>query len=159
MTGFVRYRRAWFVMALVMILGGCSKLNIGRQFPRLSGGQSIVEVSFSSDLNHNAPLAFDILVVYDEKLLESLEALDAATWFKDRHQFLKDLSHEQKVDAHHWEWVPGQPKLRLKLHFRRNARGALAFANYSSVGEHRIRFKPHRHLRVELAEKGFTLVQ
>ncbi|MCP4200883.1 MAG: hypothetical protein GY769_03010 [bacterium] len=158
-TGVRRNRSAWLVMTLLLFLCGCSKWNFGHQFPLLFGGRSTVEISVSSDLNQNSPLAFDLLVVYDQKLLESLEKMDAATWFKNRKQFLKDHSHQKKVEAHHWEWVPGQPKLKLALHFRKNARGGVAFGNYPSVGEHRIQFKPHKHMLVTLGETDFTLVQ
>lgn len=147
------------VMALVLFFGGCSRINLADPSPLLSGGRLSVEVSASSGLNQGQPLAFDLLVVYDERLLETLEEMDAATWFKNRKQFLADQSRKKNVEAHHWEWVPGQPKLMLELHFKRHARGGVAFANYFSVGAHRSHFDPFKDLLVNLGGKGFALVQ
>ena len=146
-------RSVWIVVAsLVLVLCGCSKF----QVPLLFGGHSHMEVEVSADLNQNSPLALDLLVVYDQKLLESLEKKTATEWFKNRAQFLKD---KKKLKSHHWEWVPGQPGLKVRFNFKRNARGGLIFANYQSAGDHRARFNPHRHLRISLEEKDFTLVQ
>jgi len=152
-------RLRWLAAGLLLTFGACSKIKLAPEIPLFFGGRSALEVEVSSELNQNSPLAFDLLVIYDKKLLESIGKMDAATWFKNRQQFLKDKSHQKKVEAHHWEWVPGQPNLRIRFHFKRNAFGGVAFGNYLSAGEHRIQFNPHKNLRVTLGEKDFTLVQ
>lgn len=150
---------AWVLLAMAICLSGCSKIKLAPEIPFLFGGRSHMTVEVLSKLNQNSPLAFDLLVVYDKKLLESLEKKDAKTWFENRKQFLADKSHKKTVEVHHWEWVPGQSTVKFEFHFKRNAYGGLAFANYLSVGEHRAQFNPHEHLTVVLDEKDFTLVQ
>lgn len=144
-------------IALALFVAGCSQTGLTRQSSLLFGGRSTVEFSMSSDLNQRAPLAFDLLVVYDDTLLETLETVDAATWFHERDQILKDFGRQ--LEAHRWEWVPGQPPTRAVLRFRRGVRGAVAFADYQSAGDHRLAFNPSRDLLVTLGEDSWTLDQ
>ena len=156
-VSFHRNPCVFVVMALMLFLLGCSQTGVARQSPLPFGVRSTVEFSVSSNLNQNFPLAFDLLVVYDEALLGTLETMDADSWFEERDQLLQ--LHSQQVEVHQWEWVPGQSTTRVELHFRRNVRGGVAFAKYQSVGDHRMSFDPRRDLLVTLGEKDWTLAQ
>ena len=148
---------AFLAVVLVLFLSGCSQTGLTRQASMLFVGRSSVEFSISSDLNQNSPLAFDILFVHGEALLETLESLDAAEWFERRAQILKD--HGRHLEAHQWEFVPGQPTVRVRLQFRRGVRGGVAFAGYQSGGSHRKLFNPRRDLLVALGETDWTINQ
>jgi type VI secretion system protein len=115
-----------------------------------------VEVRATNDMNQGNPVAVDLVVVYDEALLQKLLGLSAKDWFAQREQFKQDFP--DLVDIRAWEWVPGQrvPMQRVPLWARRS-KGGILFANYSLPGTHRARVDLRKPVRLTLDETTFSM--
>lgn len=117
-----------------------------------------MRVAVDSQLNALSPVAVEVLVVYDKKLLATLQSMTAQSWFAQREQLLqqyRDVEHE--LDAWTWEWVPGQVVPEQVRRFKAGARGGLIFANYFSPGDHRASFDPFEPFLLNLQPSSFTV--
>jgi len=115
-----------------------------------------VEVRATNDMNQGNPVAVDLVVVYDEALLQKLLGLSAKDWFDQREQFRQDFPNSFDIWA--WEWVPGQrvPRQRVRLWARRS-KGGVLFANYSLPGTHRARVDLRKPVRLTLDDTTFSM--
>ena len=116
-----------------------------------------MRVAVDAQLNDLSPVAVEVLVVYDKKLLATLETMSAQTWFAEREGLLQQYQQvEHALDAWLWEWVPGQVVPEQVRRFKAGARGGLVFANYFSPGDHRASFDPFKPFLLNLQASGFT---
>src|SRR5215218_4364236 len=77
--------------------------------PEASGQSKLaMEVNVASDANDGNPVAFDLVLVTDETLLEELGEISASEWFEKRNQYRLDYPEETGLSAGSWEFVPGQ---------------------------------------------------
>ncbi len=114
------------------------------------GGEIQVEIHAENELNQDSPVAVELIVVRNEKLLEKLLALSAQDWFNQREQIHRDHPGDKAFVSWYWELVPGQPLLTQKLEFDSGARAVVVFANYFAPGAHRVRADPHQDLVIRL---------
>lgn len=119
------------------------------------GGQLPMRISVSPDANRNSPIAVELVIVYNGKLLDELLKMPAGDWFRKREQFLRD--YPDGVDSWRWEWIPGQEVAELELPVRVGAKAGVVFADYVTPGEHRLRIDPHQPVRLVLRTADFTL--
>ncbi|HEX7154207.1 MAG TPA: hypothetical protein VF618_22155 [Thermoanaerobaculia bacterium] len=119
------------------------------------GGELPVEVKVAPDANLDSPVAVDLLIVYDKKLVEKLLAIPSAEWFAKREQFLRDYPKQLAVEAR--EWVPGQQVEPLTLTYRPGAVMVIVFADYATDGEHRAAVDPQQLFRLVLGERDLTV--
>ena len=139
------------LLLAALVAGSCG---LPKRTRNLFGGNLLMEVSVSGELNGNTPVAVDVLVVYDKDLLKQLVELSARDWFQQREQILRD--NPKRVNSWSWEWVPGQEVGQITLEFNLGSAGGLIFADYLVPGEHRLRFDPHEHFRLLLGETSFS---
>src|SRR5688572_32414526 len=93
----------------LLFLTACPKVKVPKKIPGTSGESKLdVKVHVSPAANNNNPVAVDLVLVSDKKLLKQLMALSAREWFEKRHQFALDYPKETGLSAGRWEWVPGQ---------------------------------------------------
>ncbi|HEY0006756.1 MAG TPA: hypothetical protein VGB17_18380, partial [Pyrinomonadaceae bacterium] len=98
-------------MALLMWLPACKRVPavVRNTVPGASGESKLdLRVDVAQQANNNNPIAVDLVLVSDKKLLKELLKLSAAEWFEKRHQFRLDYPKETGLNAGSWEWVPGQ---------------------------------------------------
>jgi type VI secretion system protein len=133
-------------------LGGCA-LNPWYEPPTVF--TKLLQFKVAEGANHNQSIAFDLVIVMDEKLLEKLLALGAEEWFTQREQWKRD--HPAGLRTWEWELVPGQPVEPFRLSGAAEAAAVLVFARYSTEGPHRARLDPYEVVTIELGEKGFEL--
>lgn len=119
------------------------------------GGELPVQVEISPEANFNSPVAVDLMVVYDPKVLDELLALSASAWFAKREQFLADRG--RAVSSQVREWVPGQVVQPFSLNYQPGARRVVLFARYDTAGEHRATLAPQQPFRLVLGEKDFSV--
>lgn len=144
------------LLFLFLFLAGCGTQNRG--LPRVGvRGQPrydtklYVQVRISERANQNHPIALDLLVVYDDEVLEAVTAMTGKDWFARREQVRRD--HRGMLDVWSWEWVPGQvvPLQAVPLSAR-SGKGFI-FADYLGAGDHRYKIDPHQDITIRLLEK------
>ncbi len=157
MSGFARPSLAAGLVLLGSLLAGCSlvkgALPLGGG--QILGGYSFLGVEVDDQLNGDAPVAVDLVIVYDEDLDKSLSGYTSVQWFSKRAQLSED---SQLLTFKSWEWTPGQAVPEQRFGYRRGAVAAFLFAAYEAEGDHRRRFAPNRSLLLQLGEAKFTTV-
>lgn len=121
------------------------------------GGDITVQIQVGDHANQDSPVPVELLVVYDDKLLEYLLGLDAQKWFSEREQVRRDHPDDKSYVSTYWELVPGQTPLKKKISFDAGARGAVVFADYLSEGKHRARLDPHKDVVIRLQDSDFSV--
>jgi type VI secretion system protein len=146
------------LIILCIALSSCGSIETAYHYSRTKMGADIdVHVDISENANQNTPVAVDIVVIRNEKLLDLLKNMPAAEWFRKRDQIKRDYLEDEGVSIGSWEWVPGQlvPLIELPWDFR--AVGAVVFANYLSAGAHRVSVDPFKGVTIRLHENDFSV--
>lgn len=138
--------------ASFLVLAACGLVTTTQ---RMFGGSLPIEVTIAGSANQASPVAVDLLIVYDKRLLDRLLALGAREWFQQREQWKRDFPGD--FESWGWEWVPGQPVGRQQADFRAGAKAGLVFADYLTPGAHRAQFDPHSPVRLLLGEATLTV--
>lgn len=144
------------ILLLALCTGGCGMPK--RQFASLTGlGDKLsLQVTTSNGANQNSPVAMDVVLVSDKKLLGVLDKLSASDWFQKRAQI--ELDHPGKIQVlTDLQLVPGQRYGPVKLKFNPRFVAGILFANYFTPGAHRAVIDIHKPLVVNLKEGNFTL--
>ena len=113
-------------------------------------------MNISPQVNHNTPVAADIVLVSDEGLLEELMTMPASEWFAKREQIRRDRPLE-RFDARRWEWVPGQVVEPIPLSIDRTVKGGVVFVNYFTPGAHGAAIPLCRDVVISLGVEDFTV--
>lgn len=158
------YRTASLFFLSILLFGFVSSCGFSDKVKTLSvytkslfGGKLRVKVTIAENVNQNNPVALDLVVVYDQKLLDQLLTMSSREWFEKREQIKRDYLDGTGLDYWGWEWVPGQNVPIQELPLKSAAKGALVFANYYTPGVHRIRIEQFESIHVSLDEKGFSV--
>ena len=116
-----------------------------------------VKVYVSPTANKNNPVAVDLVLVRDKKLLQELTKMSAREWFERRHQIQLDYPKETDLAAGTWEWVPGQAVEVEQIAVRRGIVGGVIFANYFTQGPHRVILDARKNILIKLGEDDITV--
>jgi len=116
-----------------------------------------VTVHISPKANKNNPIAVDLVLVSDKKLLKELMKMSAKEWFEQRHQIQLDYPKETDLTAGSWEWVPGQAVKLDRMPVRRAIIGGVIFANYFSEGAHRAAINPRKDILLTLGDEDLCV--
>jgi type VI secretion system protein len=140
----------------------CSKVKVPHvvrtTIPDASGESKLdVRVHISPAANKNNPIAVDLVLVRDKKLLKELMKMSAKDWFEQRHQVQLDYPKETDLVAGSWEWVPGQAVILDRLPVPLEIVGGVVFANYSTDGPHRAAINPRKDILLTLGEKDLCV--
>jgi len=119
------------------------------------GGQLPIEVTIAPEANEDRPLAVELIVAYDQKVVDELLKIPARDWFVKREQFLRD--HGEALDTWKWEWIPGQTVEPLELTYGIGAKKVVLYADYLAPGDHRASIDPQRPFRLVLGESELSL--
>ncbi len=148
-----------FMLLAALSLTGCGALAGAKALVGLAPSPSrpdwtSVTLAAAADANADSALAVDIVLVKDKAVLESLSAMSAAKYFGARADLQRTFPDGLTVLA--FEITPGQLiRLDPARFGKERAWAALAFANYASPGEHRVRLpldKPGYVLRLNAQE-------
>jgi type VI secretion system protein len=146
--------KAALALVWLLLLGSVS-CGLPRRVRSMFGGQLPLQISVSPEANRNSPIAVELVIAYQGKLLDELLKMPAGDWFRKREQFLRD--HPGGVDTWKWEWVPGQEVPAMEISYRVGAKGGVLFADYATPGDHRARIDPHQPVRLVLNPTDFTV--
>lgn len=116
-----------------------------------------VKVHISPAANRNNPVAVDLVMVTDKKLLKELMKMSARDWFAQKHQVQLDYPKEKDLTAGSWEWVPGQSVKLDRLNVRYEIVGGVVFANYLTDGVHRASIDPRKPFVLTLGEEDLCV--
>jgi type VI secretion system protein len=141
----IRFRPIWrvalrrllllvFAASVTQTLTGCGIF--GSSGEKVSWSQ--MTLTASDDLNNNAPVAVDVVLVSDRTLLDRIADLPASKWFSARADLAATFPKGLRYRS--WEMVPGQ-RLEVPGDTFSGPRVAAAFvfANYQGPGAHRVR--------------------
>ena len=134
-----------------ILLGLLLVINVGWQ---QAHGQSKLDirVHISPAANRNNPVAVDLVLVSNKKLLKQLMKMSAREWFERKHQIQLDYPKETDLSAGSWEWVPGQAASLDRVPVRHKIIGGVIFANYVTAGAHRAVIDPRKDILLTLGE-------
>ena len=142
----------------LMFLTACPKVKVPKKIPGTSGESKLdVKVHVSPKANNNNPVAVDLVLVSNKKLLQELMKMPASEWFEKRHQFELDYPKETGLTAGRWEWVPGQQVQVDRVTVKFEVVGGVIFANYFNAGAHRAPIDPRKGILVTLGEDSLCV--
>src|SRR6185436_15401361 len=141
------------VIAMMIVLAACSAG--ATKVRSMFGGLLPMQVKVSPALNEDAPVAVDLVVVYDAKLLDALLKLPSAEWFAKKPQLLKD--HPNALDVQSWEWTPGQQVAPASVAYHAGAKKIVLFADYQPEGDHRLTVDPQQPFLLLLGERDVAV--
>lgn len=141
--------RCAFLLAVSWLFTGCGG----------AGPESLrVKVDIDPNANQNSPIAFAVLVVYDETMQKELRKLTAREWFEQSEQRLRDNPEMTSFDVLLREWMPGQIIKEITMPLAGKPGEGLVFADYYSEGDHRSGFNPERGILIILGEEDFNVL-
>lgn len=147
-------------LILVLLCSACPKVPkvVRSRVPGASGESKLeIKVHISPTANNNNPVAVDLVLVKDKKLLKELMKMSASDWFEKRNQVELDYPKETELDAGRWEWVPGQQIKVDRLPVNLDIAGGVVFARYFSAGTHRAPFDPRKGILITLADENLCV--
>jgi type VI secretion system protein len=125
--------RLVLLLCAVSILAGCGMFGGGPK--AVKAGWDSLSLTAAPDANGNSALAVDVVLVRDQQVLDSLQAMPAKRWFEVRDGLLRTFPAGLTVLS--VEITPDQTIRFPRDRFKGKAWVALAFANYATPGEHR----------------------
>jgi type VI secretion system protein len=158
----------WVILIgmLALSMGACSSSPsttnqqpswLYRSARSIIGGGIDVKVEIADNANQNSPLAVDLVVVYEEKLMEQLMGMTADDWFAKRNQIRRDYLDGAGFDSWGWEWIPGQKVPVQRLPLKPAAIGGVIFVKFNTPGAHRSRINPFDDVTILLREDDFAV--
>jgi type VI secretion system protein len=145
-------------LAFLLLFTACPKPKVPKvvrnTVPGASGASKLdVKVHVSPKANNNNPVAVDLVLVSDKKLLQELLKMSASEWFEKRHQVKLDYPRETDLEAGRWEWVPGQEVKLDRVPVKLEIVGGVVFANYFNAGPHRAQIDPRKGILITLGDE------
>lgn len=142
----------------LLLLTACPKVKVPKKIPGTSGESKLdVKVHVSPKANNNNPVAVDLVLVSDKKLLQELMKMSASEWFEKRRQVELDHPKETELAAGRWEWVPGQEVKLDRVRVKFEVVGGVIFANYFNAGTHRAPIDPRKGILITLGEDNLCV--
>jgi type VI secretion system protein len=143
-------------LILVLLLVATASCGLPNRVRSMFGGQiPPIPVTISKDANENSPLAVELIVAYDQKVLDELLKMPARKWFDGREQFLRD--HPEAVETLKREWTPGQDVAPLEISYGVGARRVVIFADYLVPGDHRATIDPQQRFKLVLGDDDLAV--
>lgn len=116
-----------------------------------------VGVDVSPQVNRNAAVAVDIVLVSDKQLLTELMKMPASDWFAKREQIRRGHPPGTGFDVRSWEWVPGQVVEPIPLSIDDTVQSEVVFVNYFTPGAHRAAIPLCKDVVISLGAEDFTV--
>lgn len=106
--------------------------------------------------NNGAPVAVDLVLVFDKKPLAMLGALRAGEWFSNREDYLRQYQNQLRVAS--WEIVPGQIIKPMSVSEDQSKLvGVFIFADYLGAQSFRADASNMSSVRVQLSKDDYSI--
>lgn len=119
-----------------------------------SGPAPRLLVTVAPGANANSPVAVDLVLVKNSKLLKALAQVPVANWFQQRQEW--ELDNPKQLRVLSWEWTPGQTVDPIALDLD-GASQALVFADYPAPGLKGMVIDPSHGLNLTLLADGYAV--
>ncbi|WP_347557950.1 hypothetical protein [Robbsia sp. KACC 23696] len=141
------------LLTALCTLNGCALL--GMKGERVNWRETTLIAT--ADVNHNSPLAVDVVMISDQATLDKLIALQASQWFAQRDDLA--ATYPTTLRYRSWEVVPGETlNIDRRTFAGPRVAGVLVFANYAAPGAHRQRIDTFKgRLVITMKTDGYTL--
>ena len=139
------------VISFLFFYAGCAHTRA------MFGGRLQVHVEISDGANQDNPVAVDLVMAHDEKLVEALREMTAKQWFASREQIKLDYILGEGLDHWAWEWTPGQTVEPMELILKPQAKAAFVFVDFMAPGAHRFRLDPFKDIIIRIAGDEVTV--
>lgn len=140
------------VLALLLSLGlGCCSYR---------GPAIELEVVAVAGMNDDTPVAVELVLFFDQELLEEAQAMSASQWFGESGQRFRrrNAPGRRTYDVHRWEWIPGQQAMPPPIPLPGRTDGAVLYADYPTLAAHRqVIEDPDGVFQLQLQRGGFLL--
>ena len=107
-----------------------------------------IAIETEDGANKGAPIAVDLVLVYDASLIPQLESESADAWFKGKAELMTNAANSLSIMS--WTIAPGDEVPETEIDARPGVLAAFLFANYSVKGDHRLRIDGSGALKVTL---------
>jgi hypothetical protein len=149
--------RTFFMFAIVVtLLSSCTVLR-----KTLKGANSLKEISVEStaDSNLSAPLALDIVFIYDDEIASSLREMHSPHWFDSKVNLMVRFGND--IDVMHLEIVPLSPMHVAVLPvMHKKAKTILLFANYRDRnGQYVAELSQFKQLKIHCLSGNYRLIE
>jgi len=145
--------RKFLGLFFILIQGACS------ESPPPPVPQVFLEkvyVTIDPKANLDTAVAMDLLIVYEDGLVDTLFKMSALNYFENKEQILRD--NPGQIDVWSWEVVPGQVIAPRSIVMSQPIpRGGIVFANYLTPGDHRVRLGKELAVQIKLLPKDLFL--
>jgi type VI secretion system protein len=132
----------------LLLLGGCASPQVSTEG---------IQFQVLPEVNRNAPVALDLVLVYDPNLLAVVGKFSAGQWFAQRAALRQRFP--QQLLSWQWEAVPGQPLEPFSLPEEADeALGVFLFAGYATPGLHSARLDPYKQVLIRLEENAMRVL-
>jgi hypothetical protein len=146
-----------FVLAAAVAVSGCGIGKVVTRTKQSFGGDLHMKVMVHSKVNLNSPVAVNLVLFQDKKLIPEVQEYVAEDWFRFRREEFFN-NHKKGVYQEYWEWVPGQQVEPEVITIKAGTKEGFIFANYISPGSHRENIDPREHFTLRLGERRFEVV-
>jgi hypothetical protein len=151
--------RAHLIISLLLgsaLASGCAvSKHAGKAVGIRREAKFFMQLNVSPAANSNNPIAMDLVMVLDKKLVKEVAKLAAKDWFDRRTQIQRDYPNLTEIVP--WELVPGQHTGTISVEVNPKTQGAFLFAKYLNPGDNRAAVDIHVPIVVNLLEEGFTV--
>lgn len=134
---FYLLARLMIYVGIMSLLSSCQNFHSWLTSPQYA--QRLI-IQSTDDLNESRPVRLDIALTTNEEVARQLSTMDAATYFRERDQIVRD--HPYQILIGSWEIVPAhrlEERLRPGIH---DPFQGFVFADYPSQGAHRAPLPP-----------------
>lgn len=138
---------------MATLLSGCALMHPHRALKQAIGKPAalVLQVHLAAKANDDSVVDFDVVTISDKKLLDTITAMDASTWFKAHCHYHGDA--RAQVQFHTWELVPGDTD-HLDVAIPPGVLGVLGFAAYNTPGDHRVTLATHGNQSIDMSDTG-----
>ncbi|MEN8236384.1 MAG: hypothetical protein ABFQ95_02365 [Pseudomonadota bacterium] len=134
----------------VLALAGCSFFKTPEVWI------NTVSLVVDQDANDNSATKVDVIIIYQEGLLDKLMGLSAGDYFRMSDQIRSD--NPGALQVFRWEVAPGQCLFDVPVNITKSLPvGGIVFARYLSEDPHRIRLGKDRDIQIHLRRKDFSI--
>lgn len=145
------------IILLFLTLSGCSEKENSNQNSKYRLEK--IKIQTSEDMNHETPMAVDLVLIYDQKSLDELQNMPAKEYFQNLSEIKSQAGNA--ISVYRWYTMPGQDAKSFEI-ITPSAKplGAIIFMNYNNnKGYHRYLVTNYKNILLTLGKDHGSILQ